>query len=916
MPSSRINDFFQDSRGFFWLATEGAGLVRYDGFEFKTIDMGEANLKPIVTALAEDGSGNIWMTNTDALIRYDGLDFKFYYLPGSADRISRIVINPDDEIFVAGRTSAYRLGSRDTLEIIGNPAFSRINDMAWHNRALWYATDSGLFVSQVKKLPGQWFGLSVNGNRLFATGSSGLLELKGDTIDAVSSYGGKWLCTTSDKQVRLQGNDLIISEPENELIIGSLNGLPDDDYSGCFIDRSGVIWLYSNNGLTKLENTAIRLYSEESGISTKVYSVLIDSHTNFYAGAANGLSILQQQAMQNILDKDFPFGVVLSLAEYNGNTWLGTEKGLVKYDGRNFQEMDLPGSVGGYVFALKGTEEALWIGTSTGIYSYSRGKVENITARENLPLANIYAISEGNDGSLWFGTYTEGFIRKVGNHWETVKELGTISFDSLRFNTFTAVGENEIWAGTLSEGIFHITDTGYGNISTALLNFAEIRSMTMDDKNRLWLGSNKGLAVVSRKDKSNRVENVTGVNPFMDEGCSAQSLEIRDGFLLAGTAEGLLTLSLEELEKEKEKPQIAITDIELYFGEVKGLSDYASGKLPFSNVPYNLELPHHLNFLSFTLAGLSGYHAEDLKYRYRIKGHDAWTLAGTRREAVYSNLKPGRYVFEAQVSRDGENWSESTVSFPFYIKSPLWQRWWFITLAALLTAGLVYWYFSERIKRINQRLRLENSLLEMERKALRLQMNPHFIFNALDSISSFIFKNDPKQAVRYLNNFAKLMRLTLESSMEHLHPVETEVSVLKNYLELEKLRFKEKFEYEIEVDEEIDYDVGIPPMLIQPHVENAILHGIKPKEGKGHLSIRFILDDDFLICEIEDDGIGRIRARQLPRRRDHRSMATQINRDRLRLLRLSKSDKIDIQIIDKENPTGTKVIIKLPAESI
>ena len=118
----------------------------------------------------------------------------------------------------------------------------------------------------------------------------------------------------------------------------------------------------------------------------------------------------------------------------------------------------------------------------------------------------------------------------------------------------------------------------------------------------------------------------------------------------------------------------------------------------------------------------------------------------------------------------------------------------------------------------------------------------------------------------------------------------------------------------------MDYDVGIPPMLIQPHVENAILHGLKPLEHSGKLDIRFILEDDLLIVEVEDNGIGRKRARELNKRKDHRSMATQINRDRLRLLRVSMSEKVDITIEDKLNndgtAAGTKVVIKLPAESI
>ena len=294
-----------------------------------------------------------------------------------------------------------------------------------------------------------------------------------------------------------------------------------------------------------------------------------------------------------------------------------------------------------------------------------------------------------------------------------------------------------------------------------------------------------------------------------------------------------------------------------------------------------------------------------------------WLVDGEGRQCFLTFLQAS-YEFQAQVTRPGEAWGEDDA--PVYSiqnhASHLARDGGLYCLALLLIGGIVILvYPTDRLERINQRLAPgEYSLMDMERKALRLQMNPHFIFNALDSISSFIFKNDVEQAVRYLNNFAKLMRLTLESSMEHLHPVESEVSILKNYLELEKLRFQGKLEYEIEVSDEIDFDVGIPPMLIQPHVENAILHGIKPKEDKGKVSIRFNLEGDSLICEVEDDGIGRARSRDMQKRQDHRSMATQINRDRLELLKKSLGGEVEIQIIDKKEPTGTLVRISLPAE--
>lgn len=912
MPSNRINDMLQDSRGFFWLATEGAGLVRYDGFEFKTYTPENSKIRPLFTALCEDRDGNIWSASDNTLIKYNGEIFSYYYLPKN-QRVKKIGCAGDGQVIACTDTEIFKLGSTDTLEVSVQAFKGKIQDIAFSDK-LYVASDSGLYVQSQKVLDGFVRDISMSSHDVFVAGESGVYRLT-EATDLLDSLPAEAISYRNGKTAIVNRGSVSIISPDGVFRLSVKNGLPDERFKGCYLSNSGVLWLYSNQGLVKLENMALKLYNEKQGIGPEVFSVWTDGAT-VMAGSSHGVAAIERGEVINANTKDYNYGVVLAIDQFEETTWLGTERGLIKYDGEKYEEADFPEIAGGYIFSLKATDNALWIGTGLGIFRYRNGRLMNVSASQNLPYSPVYAISEAADGSLWFATYTEGFMRLHEGKWQNVRDLGGTKLDSLRFNTFAAVAQNEIWAGTLSEGLYHITEEGVENLSPSEIGFAEIKAMYVSD-GKVWLTTNKGLAVVSQEEESYKVKEVTQVSRLVSEGFSPQALSLVDGHLVAGSPQGVFVLDLDKFRQYVEPPKLAITDIELFFGEIEGLVNYAEGVLPFYGVPKELKLPHDLNYLSFTMAGLTGYQPENLLYRYRMRGlSDNWTIAGSRREAIFTNIKPGNYTFEAQVTREGEDWVDAGMNYHFEIAYPLYQRWWFILLSVLFVGGLAFVIIYDRVKRTNQQLRLENSLLEMERKALRLQMNPHFIFNALDSISSFIFKNDPKQAVRYLNNFAKLMRLTLESSMEHIHPVETEVSVLKNYLELEKLRFQGKFEYEIEVDEEIDYDVGIPPMLIQPHVENAILHGIKPKEGKSFLSIRFILDDELLICEVEDDGIGRKASKKLPKRQDHRSMATQINRDRIRLLRLSKSDDVDIQIIDLENPTGTKVIIKLPAESI
>jgi len=257
-------------------------------------------------------------------------------------------------------------------------------------------------------------------------------------------------------------------------------------------------------------------------------------------------------------------------------------------------------------------------------------------------------------------------------------------------------------------------------------------------------------------------------------------------------------------------------------------------------------------------------------------------------------------------------------SFSFKIVPPFWRTWWFITLVVLAVFGLTIFIMQYRISQVNQKLALENALAESERKALRLQMNPHFVFNALDAISGFIFQNNAKEAVRYLGSFAKLMRITLESSRETVVPLQNEIQLLKNYIDLEQLRFNNKFQYFITVDDEVDvYDVQLPPMLLQPFVENAILHGLRNKEGEdGKLEISFLEADDHLVCTIEDNGIGRKKSAELNVGKNKKSLATSITKERIELLSKSLGERVTFSIVDLENDMGeamgTKVVITFP----
>ena len=240
-------------------------------------------------------------------------------------------------------------------------------------------------------------------------------------------------------------------------------------------------------------------------------------------------------------------------------------------------------------------------------------------------------------------------------------------------------------------------------------------------------------------------------------------------------------------------------------------------------------------------------------------------------------------------------------------------------LITLLLGGIGFLIYNRN--HLKKTLTLQKELAEYEQKALHLQMNPHFVFNCLGSISSFIVQNGTDSAIKYLSKFSKLMRLTLEYSKESLIPIDKEIESLENYLQLEQLRFNDKFSFSISKSDDIEDDVALPPLLIQPFIENAIIHGVIPKKDKGAIMIDFSMEDQSLVCVILDDGIG-INTSKLNKENSvlaHKSMALDIIKKRLEMISesTSKNATIDIkELMDTSCSKGTKVILQLPLQYV
>ncbi len=237
-----------------------------------------------------------------------------------------------------------------------------------------------------------------------------------------------------------------------------------------------------------------------------------------------------------------------------------------------------------------------------------------------------------------------------------------------------------------------------------------------------------------------------------------------------------------------------------------------------------------------------------------------------------------------------------------------------LTIYGLLLLIIVILIAGFLLYRSSQQKRLANQLLTL--KSLRSQMNPHFIFNALNSVNSFISKNDTRQANKYLSDFSRLMRIVMENSQSDFVPLTEEVDTLALYLKLEHLRFQDKFEYDFQVNEALlNEEYAIPPMLIQPFIENAIWHGLRYKEGKGKLVVKLLAENDGLKMVIEDNGIGRKQSKALKTENQSQQKSTGMKntKDRINLINDTYNSKIRLNIADLEGEiTGTRVEVFLP----
>jgi ligand-binding sensor domain-containing protein len=553
--------------------------------------------------------------------------------------------------------------------------------------------------------------------------------------------------------------------------------------------------------------------------------------------------------------------------------------------------------------------------------------------KENAPNNPVRMISRGDE--IWSASRTGGlFLTLNGRNFAFSKantlvprNINDICFDGPE-NIIAGVNSGEVlilkWAGGKLKLLYRL-DSRSGIVGKS------IKWVKTDRNRNLYIGSNAGLNIVGLNHLFSTGN--AGVRFFSKETGyknpnGTRAVTDKSGDLWVAVGNQLCRLDHRQLEKRQiQMAKLVLTGIEINNHYLVQRPDLPTN--PWFQVPEGaLSLNHDENNLIFHFDALNYLDAGQQRFRYRLMpAIDKWCSYTGERKAVFTTLSPGRYRLEVESINLLDQTQVGFLSYAFEITPPFYFTWWFFVVVAIFLSGLATLFWRLRIQQIRKEekrkadIRLELNNIEM--KALKAQMNPHFIFNAINSIQSYILSNNVDRALYYLSMFAKLVRKTLENASRESIPLCEELEYLSFYIDLEKMRFEGQFESELELDPKVPLDTTmIAPMIVQPFVENAIKHGLLKMDrvGKLKLQVKRFSETRFQVI-VEDNGIGRDRAEELRRKgsKEHHSKGMSITNTRIHLLNENEqtgaySIKIVDLLDDSDKPAGTRVELTFPME--
>ena len=519
----------------------------------------------------------------------------------------------------------------------------------------------------------------------------------------------------------------------------------------------------------------------------------------------------------------------------------------------------------------------------------------------NKKFGHIDAVEMIDKNTFWIGN-VEGLFKIMP---DTAIDMSTINpLFSHHVIDLAKTKNYGLVIATRGAGLLFMKDEKVWTINTKNgLSTNDITNLYVDFKENIWVCTNNGLYQIDAKFPE-IIEHYTDSDGLI----SNETTDVRriKNKVYIGTKWGLSVIDLETYQKDASQVKMKIIGFKINNAqvEVKAVIDI---------------FPSDKNF-EIDYLGLNYRAMGNIEYRYRIKElTDEWQYTKNRNFQLLTLPDNGTYTIEIEGRKLPHDLSsKSKIGVTLVFHPPFWKTIWFQILVGIVLITFIFILIRMRINRLVKQKGIDKQLYDLESKALRSQMNPHFIFNVLGAIQRYVSERDVVSSEIYLTKFARLIRLILENSRKTYVPFEEELEMIEHYIEMEKMRFNGEFNYHISVDENIDVEMlKIPPMLIQPYIENAILHGFKNKKTAGKIELKFSLSKDVLTCLIEDNGSGYDQLNKVAAsQRKKQSLGMLITHERLQLLKDQSANhlKMEVENVISQTGTGTKVLLRIPVQ--
>lgn len=944
LPFVQVFTIYQDDKGYLWSGGYG-GLSRYDGFDFKNYSPLNGLPNHYVNAIAGGEDHSMWVGTIEGLAVLRNDIFTTYTTADGlpSDYINCLLRDERNNLYAGTRKGLARYNSGHFDNIVIDPQFPDLEVLCFfqepNTNNLWIGTGEGVYLFSNGKFTRQRYPEFYDNNiRSINKDRNGRI--------VAGCYDGLFILENG------LFRQFITPESTVNPVINAM-----------ITDISGVLWIGASNGLFSFDGKSFQTIKVSNDPNSQVVrSLYNDFENNVWLGTHAGLMRFRGKGFQSYgvhdgLMGNFIFGIT---KDKNDNLWLCSDtRGVFRYDGTTFHSYTrkdgMPSDVTNS--ALANDDGSVFIGTQKGLVLFRDNKVSKVyNTKDGLNHDSVNVLFRDADGTIWTGGNT-GISKMDGERFipYSIKWQGTRPDVWSMFRD----SQNRLWVGTYLGGLYRFENGLFTQVNRSMgitadsyfrieedkagklyfatldgvyvwdgnkldsireqhgLNSDLVYSMTIDrEKNFLWIGTNQGLNKfdISEYNKSGKKQIYTfgKEEGFSGVECNTNGMyEDNDGVMWFGTVNGLMRYNPVEYRDNPYYTKTNIRKTYLFYNDTV--------------LPQNAILNYTENSISFEYVGICLTNPVKVRYRYMLEGFEKeFSPPTTERIARYSNLPPGTYRFKVISCNNEGLWNDVPAEFSFTISTPFWKKSWFWLLVSVGAMIILTVAIFTRIRRIKERERKEAevrvALAGNELKALRAQMNPHFVFNSLNSIQHFILTNKSGDAGKYLNKFARLMRVILNNSEKSVITIKEELEYLTLYIELEAMRFDNKFEWKIDISDDIDTDYfEIPAMLLQPYVENAILHGLTPKGEGGLLEIIMRLQGNNLLCRIRDNGIGREKSRemrQLSKRKDHKSLGMKITSDRLELINNLQGSHLSMTVTDLRNedgtPAGTQVDIFIP----